>query len=85
MAINLTERLLFDTTRLAAFMDANELRPMDLVRYCGISVNMAYRIARGDPITDLNMFYKFYQGLSVNGYPVSWDWPETASDLAVAV
>jgi hypothetical protein len=60
------------TTLIKQFMDENNLMPMDLVRTCNISVKSAYEINKAQPLTDLNVIYKVYNGLRQSGYSVTW-------------
>jgi hypothetical protein len=66
------EKLSFATDRIKQFMNEHGLAAMDLVRTCGISVTLAYRIDKAEPLTDLNVIYKVYRGLRQSGYSVTW-------------
>jgi len=53
-----------------------QLVAIDLVRYCGISMNTAYAALRGE--VNLDTCWKIYAGLrrsgfKVEGVPVRWD------------
>lgn len=66
------ERHEFRTDMIAEFMRQNGLKPMDLVRLCGISVTSTYRVSNERPLYDLNVIYKIYAGLLGAGYDVTW-------------
>ncbi len=66
------ENPVFDTQKVKEFMGQADLKPMDLVRLCGIGVSSAYHLDKGQPVTDLNILYKVYQGLKAAGHEVTW-------------
>lgn len=66
------ERQEYRTDLIAEFMRQNGLKPMDLVRLCGISVTSTYRVSNERPLYDLNVIHKIYTGLLRAGYQVTW-------------
>jgi predicted transcriptional regulator len=53
-------------------MKRSGLSAMDLVRQCKVSVSIAYKLAKGEPIGDLNTIYKIYTSLKESGRSVTW-------------
>lgn len=68
----MAEKLQYETQRVKDYMTQADLKPMDLVRLCGIAVSSAYRIDKSEPITDLDVLYKVYMGLRGAGHDVTW-------------
>lgn len=62
----------YDTKRVAEYMESAGLKPMDLVRLCGVAVSTAHRLKKAEPINDLDVLYKVYVGLRDAGYNVTW-------------
>ena len=66
------DKPVYQTQLLKEYMTQADLKAMDLVRMCGIAVSSAYRIDKAQPLTDLNVLYKVYQGLKAAGHEVTW-------------
>ena len=66
------DKPVYQTQLLKEYMTQADLKAMDLVRMCGIAVSSAYRIDKAQPLTDLNVLYKVYQGLKAAGHAVTW-------------
>lgn len=49
-----------------------ELKPMDLVRICGVAVGTAH-LAYNNKHIKLETIFKIYEGLKRAGYEVRWD------------
>lgn len=63
----------YKTEWLRQYLAEQGIRAMDLVRLCGIGVNTAYRITRGQPIYDMDTLYKVFVGLKKVGYSIEWE------------
>lgn len=68
----MSEKPVFEMGNLKEFIEQAGITPMGLVRICGISVTSAYKIAKGQPMSDLNVLYKVYSGLKAAGHEVTW-------------
>lgn len=55
----MAEKWQYETQRVKDYMTQADLKPMDLVRLCGIAVSSAYRIDKSEPITDLDVLKAF--------------------------